>query len=458
MTERNTTTRVHLKSQSRVDVEFNAPDITSDGGALLLRQLDDQLGVCELVAELVPDARCPTRIVHPRLEQIRQRVFQITLGYFDANDATWLRADPLLKAACGADVKGAHLSSQPTLSRLENAVESHHVEAMRYRLMLDWVRALDPERTEIVLDIDSSAFEGHGDQEQLHFSAFHDAYILHPIFVFDDHDGQLVTGLLRSGTCGDARGAAEMIRDLVVLLKTFHRPDCAILFRADAGFGAPKIYRQLEQLDAAFGQISYLLGIGKNSVLLRHLEAALVQSRSARAGEQTRRAFDDFDYRAGSWKHDRHIVGKAEVGPLGDNLRFVVTNLAEFPARLLYDRYCERGRCEQHIEALKCHLRADRISCHRFEANGFRLVLAMASYRLMHALSEKVEELARQPNESPTMTRRLKWLARASFETLRLRLLKVAMLVRKTARRLHLQGASSFPLAREYGYIARSLE
>lgn len=457
MTECNTTTRVLFQSKFRVDIEFNAADLTTDGGAVLLRQIDDQLGLCKLVADLVPDDRDPAKVVHTRHEQIRQRTFQIGLGYADANDATWLRTDPLLKVACGADVRGAHLSSQPTLSRLENAPKAHHVEAMRLKLILDWVRGLDPERTEIVLDIDASAFEGHGAQEQLHFSGYHDAHILHPVFVFDDQDGQLVTALLRPGRCGDAHGAAEMMRDLVVLLKTFHRPDCAILFRADAGYGTPTIYRELEHLDAAFGQVSYLLGIAKNSVLLRKLEPALAQSRRGRGRGTTRRVFDDYDYRAGSWKRDRHIAGKAEVGPLGDNPRFVVTNLTDFPARLLYERYCERGRCEQHIEAIKCHLSADRISCHRFEANGFRLVLATVAYRLMHALSKKIAELAREPVDCPEVARRLRWLAKASFETLRLRLLKVAMLVRKTARRLHLQGAASFPLAREYAYIARSL-
>lgn len=456
MTECNTTNRLHFQSQFRVDVEFSAADLTTDGGAVLLRQLDDQLGTCQMVADLVPDDRCAARLVHSRHEQVRQRVFQIALGYADANDARWLRTDPLLKAACGADLQ-THLSSQPTLSRLENAPTSEHVEAMRLKLMLDWIERLDPERTDIVLDIDASAFEGHGAQEQLHFNGYHDAHILHPVFVFDDHDGQLVTALLRPGTCGDAHGAAEMMRDLVVLLKTFHRPDCAILFRADSGFGSPTIYRQLEHLDAAFGQVYYLLGIGKNRVLLRLLEPALVRSRWARKPGQTQRIFADFDYRAGSWERDRHIVGKAEVGPLGDNPRFVVTNLSGFPARILYERYCERGRCEQHIEAIKCHLRADRISCHCFEANGFRLVLASVAYRLMHALSRKTAVLAQQPTGCPELARRLKWLAKANFETLRLRLLKVAMLVRKTARRLHLQGAASFPLAREYSYIARAL-
>lgn len=117
----------------------------------------------------------------------------------------------------------------------------------------------------------------------------------------------------------------------------------------------------------------------------------------------------------------------------------------------------ERGRCEQHIEALKCHLRADRIGCHSFEANAFRLVLGTVAYRLMHELRATIQRIAPNVDDAPQVKKKLKWLAKASFETLRLRLLKVAMLVRKTARRLHLQGAASFPLAREYGYVARAL-
>lgn len=457
MTECNTTTRLHLKSQSRVDIDFNATDITTDGGFVLMRQIDDRLKLCELVAGFVPDDRRQTHVVHSRKEQVRQRAFQILHGYEDASDAAWLRTDPLLKVACGADAEGAHLSSQPTLSRLENAPEAHHVEAMRLKLLRDWIDRLDDDRTEIVLDLDASAFEGHGAQEELNFSGYHDGHILHPIFVYDDHDGQLVTAIMRPGRCGDAHGCADLMRDLVVLLKAFHRRDCAIIFRADGGFAGPALYRQIEKLCAGFGQVYYLFGLSRNSVVERLLEPALEQVRSQRRRGQTLRNFVDFDYRAGSWKRDRHIVGKAEVGPLGDNPRFVVTSLSQFSARLLYERYCERGRCEQHIEALKCHLRADRIGCHSFEANAFRLVLGTVAYRLMHELRATIQRIAPNVDDAPQVKKKLKWLAKASFETLRLRLLKVAMLVRKTARRLHLQGAASFPLAREYGYVARAL-
>lgn len=455
MTQCNTKTRLHFQSQLPVDIEFSADDISSDGGAILLRQAEDKLGICEAIAELVPDGRDPGRVVHSRQEQVLQRVLQIALGYADQNDADWLRDDPILKTACGGAPNARALSAQPTLSRLENAPTAAHVEAMQWKLIFSWIRGLDRERREVTLDIDASAFEGHGTQQELSFCGFHRCYMLHPLFVFDDETGQLITVILRPGNAHDARDAVEWIERIVVLLKTLHRDDCSIVVRADSGFGNPGIYERLEELDRTFGDIGYLIGMARNSVLQSHLEPALEQARRRRlATGRPARVFVDFDYQAGSWHKPRHIVGKAEVTLLGDNPRFVVTNLGEFPARLLYEvGYCGRGRCEQYIGEFKGALQGDRISCHTFEANGFRLILHALAYRLLFEIRRTIGEEA---GESGT-GKQLAQLARASFATLRLRLLKVAFVVRQSVRRIFLQGARSFPKADAFHHVAAAM-
>lgn len=469
MTQCNTKTRLHFQSPLPVDVEFGADDISAEGGALLLRLAEDRLGICETIAALVPDARDPARTRHSRHEQVLQRVLQIALGYADQNDADGLRDDPLLKTACASSPHGPALSSPPTLSRLENAPDARHLEAMQLKLITSWIRGLDDERQEFVLDVDSSAFEGHGAQQHLSFCGFHRCHKLHPLLVFDDHTGQLVTVILRPGRASDAQDAMKWLERIIVLLKSLHREDCSVVVRADAGFGRPEIYRGLEELDESFGQVGYLIGMARNSVLQARLEPALEQARQQRQrGVRPARVFVDFKYQAGSWQRARHLVGKAEVTTRGDNPRFVVTNLEEFPARLLYEvGYCGRGRCEQSIGEFKGALRADRISCHAFEANGFRLILHALAYRLLfeirqtlahqHRTVESDGSAEEKSEETSSIREQLAELARASFGRLRLQLLKVAFVVRQSVRRISLQGSKHFPRADLFHLVAVAL-
>lgn len=456
MTQCNTKTRLDFHQKLPVDLDFSADDISTDGGALLVRQAEDRLGICEAIANLVPDERDQKRIEHSRKEQVLQRTIQIALGYADQNDADQLRDDPLIKTACDLVPDEGPLSAQPTLSRFENVVEPLHVEAMQLRLILGWIKGLDDDRGEITVDIDSSAFEGHGQQQCLAYNGYFREHILHPLLLFDDETGQLITAILRPGNAHDSTDAVKWLERIIVLLNSLHRSDCSVLVRADAGFASPSIYRRLEELDRIFGDVSYLIGIRRNSVLESKLEAVLEQARKRRKRTGTKaRIFVGFDYQAGSWEHPRHIVGKAEVTLYGDNPRFVVTNLDEFSPRLLYEvGYCGRGRCEQHIGEYKEALLGDRISCQNFEANGFRLILHALAYRLLFEIRRIIAEESEKTSEA---AEKLEQLARATFETIRLRLLKVAFIVRQSVRRIYLQGARSFPMADAFHHVARAM-
>lgn len=464
-----------------VEIDFDAPHISSDGGALLLARLDDRLGLCEAVASFVPDERDPNLIEHSRLEQLRQRVFGLMLGYEDQNDAEYRRIDPVLKAACRKLPDGAHLSSQPTLSLFDNAVDDEAVDKMRDLLEFDWIRRLPDDRETVILDVDSSGFKAHGQQELVAFNGYFDAHSFHPLLVYDGQTGQLVSVRLRPGDASDGADAEDDLERIIKRLKVL-RPDIAVVVRADAGFAKPDLYRKLEALDEQFGQVGYLIGISKNSAFERKLDQAMRQA--VRLHESTgkkSRVFGDFEHTAGSWKRARHVVGKAEVGPRGKNPRFVITNLDAFSARVLYRAYCQRGQAENLVKSFKNHLFADRLSCTKAQANRFRLIMCQLAYRLMLALKAKLVELAdaagAEQDEPPDQTRQpdqaqpavehddesedgagfigmICHLARAQFDTIRLLLLKVAALVDQSTRRIHVRMPRNFAAATVFARLA----
>ena len=448
MTQCNTKTRLDFHPKFPVDIEFSAPDISSDGGLLLLRQAEDSIGVCEMLAGLVPDGRDATRIRHHRVEQMEQRVFQICMGYEDCNDANWLRKSPLWKTVMGLTPESEEgLSSQPTLSRFENSVDEQTVEVMHFALMADFVRRLPEDIECLVLDLDSSAVEGFGEQQELFYNGFHDAHIFHPLMIIDGESGQLITAMLRPGNVGDARDADKVLEKLIVLIKVL-RPNCAVCVRADAGFASPALYDCLEFFDDLYGGVYYLFGISKNSRLKTELSALTESVREHDpGGNRPLRQFTTFDYQAGSWPHERMIAGKAERTGDKDNPRFLVTNLTGFSGRVLYEAYCMRANCELRIDELKHHLAGHKLSCTNFIANSFRLLLNVAAYRLMWQIQRTLKELAAQQKANAPLRRKLTALCRARFDTIRLRLLKVGFLIKQSARRVFIQGSQTFPQA-----------
>jgi len=445
MTECISQTYLPFHPHLPVVVEFDAPEISSDGGALLLRQMEERLGLTAGFAACLSDQRDPQRIQHARQEQVRQRVFQIALGYEDCNDADRLRLDPILKVTCDrepADTRG--LSSQPTLSRFENAVDGKGLKRLMRFFEDSYVESLSPETSVVILDIDATDDETHGDQQLSFFHGYYDHHMYHPLLVFDGDSGQLITVLLRPGNTHASRGALGVLRRLIRKIK--HRlPQAQILVRGDSGFCVPRLVEELERLNAELGDVEYLLGLAKNPVLQRLAEPTLNRAAElfALRGQRVQ-CFTHFFYAAASWSRPRFVVAKAEHSARGPNPRFVLTSLEGFPADLLYGAYCERGQCENLIKDFKNALQADRLSCCRFAANFFRLLLHTAAYRLLHALRQEVAEESAE-------------LGRAQFDTLRLRLLKVAAWVTQSVRRILVRLPQAFPQAELFRRLATRL-
>lgn len=406
--------------------------------------MDDRLGVSERFAALLPNGRDPRKVKHDRREQMRQRLYQIVLGYPDCNDADRLRHDPLLKSVCDRSPQAAGLSSQPTLSRLENAVDLRRLRALVCEIEEQYVRSFTPPPEVIVLDIDATDDPTHGHQQLSCFHGYYDQHLYHPLVIFDGERGQLVSAVLRPGNAHAARGAMGVLRRIIRRLKQ-RFPQTQIVVRGDSAFAVPRILHMVEALNRELGGIAYVVGLAQNAVLLRSGAAALHEARRRfQATKQTVQYFDAFAYAAESWPQMRHVVMKAEISEHGANPRFVVTSLPEFTPALLYHAYCERGQCENFIKDFKNALQADRLSCSTFAAHFFRLLEHAAAYALFHALRTQVAPLAPQ-------------LGRAQFDTLRLQLLKVAALVSQSARRLLVRLPAAFPLASLFRQLATTL-
>jgi hypothetical protein len=410
-----------------LEAAFDAGRLTSDGGLPWVSEADRALGLCDLLAGCIPEWR--QRVVrHSLTTLVRQRVYQIACGYEDQNDATTLRTDPLLKLVCGRrPVSGVELASQPTFSRLENAVDRHAIEALAAVLVDVYVRERGrsgPPR-HILLDLDGTDDPAHGSQEGVAYHGYYRQHMYHPLLVFDGDSGHLVTAVLRPGNVHAGRCVILVLRRL---LRRFRAawPGVTLEIRADSGFAVPRLYAWCEA-----NAVTYTIGLIPNPTL-DHLAAPLLADARVQSAEQGGvkvRLAGAGQYQAKTWPRLRRVVFKAEVLAQGPNTRFVVSSRDDDPLAL-YDFYVDRGAAENWIKDFKNALAADRLSDHRFWANAFRLVLHAAAFWLLDTLR--------------------RWLratdaAAYQLDTLRLRLLKIGGRVRELADRVRLSLASSHP-------------
>jgi hypothetical protein len=412
-----------------LEAAFDGGRLTSDGGLMWLAKADEELGVCEEIASHVPEWRKGPSVRHSLVTLVRQRVLQIACGYEDQNDSDTLRRDPLLKLVCGRLPETAgDLASQPTISRLENAPNARACLRMAEALGELYVRERGkggaPSR--ILLDFDATDDPAHGDQEGAYYHGYYQEHILHPLLVFDGDTGQLVTALLRYGNTHASRGALSILKRVVRRLREAWGEDVHIEIRADAGFAVPEIYEYCEQEG-----IGYTIGLISNprlEALAQDLLERAKRESEAGAGEKVR-LVSSASYRAGTWEGARRVIYKAEVLEKGTNTRFVVTSRSDEPEEL-YDWYIRRGEAEGWIKDFKRALKADRLSCHRFFANQFRLLLHAAAYWLLDTLRRKLVGVG---------------VRRMQLDTLRLLLIKIGGRVRQLLTKVRLHLASGHP-------------
>lgn len=410
-----------------VVADFTGGRITSDAGGLLLRELDQRYRLAENAARCLHDPREGHKVKHDLLTLVRQRLFAIAQGYEDNNDAATLAKDPAFKIMAGkAPESDGDLASQPTLSRFENRVTARDLRRLCDRLLELYLKTHPGPRKVIVLDMDGTDDPTHGKQQLSFFHGYYAEHMYHPLLVFDGRDGFPLAAVLRPGNTHSSRGALAVLKRLIQKLRQAY-PKALILFRADAGFAVPALYNYLEGQP----ETRYVIGFITNNRLLAETAPLLLKAqRQYQETGEKQRLFTSFSYQAESWDQPRRIIAKVEYTHLGANQRFVVTNLSRNPQFVYDDIYVLRGDVENRIKELKLDIKADRLSCHRFLANQFRLLLHTAAYCLFWLLRYHLQGTE---------------LATAQVHTLRLKLLKIGARIRETSRRIWVHLASGYP-------------
>jgi hypothetical protein len=414
-----------LKRQN-IQADFRGGRLTSDGGGLLLREVDRSLGLIDAIDACIPDPRHPFYIAHAQRTLLAQRIFGIALGYEDLNDQQTLREDFLFQLLCERGIKNDRpLASPPTLCRLENRVDRAALGRIAEVFVETFIRSHRTPPEELILDFDPTDDPVHGNQERRFFHGYYDAYCFLPLYVFCG--SQLLVAYLRPANIDGALHARAILK---LLVNRFRRqwPHVRIIFRGDSGFCRWKLMRWCDKHD-----VGYIIGLARNKVLERRAQPWTEASAAQFAQTQDKqRLFAEFTYAAATWDRERRVIVKAEHLQQGPNSRFVVTNLTGAPDALYDDCYCPRGDAENRLKEQQLGLFADRTSCHDFVANQFRVLLSAAAYVLLETLRrETLKETE---------------LAQAQVETIRLKLLKIGARVVGSVRRVVIHLAEGYPL------------
>lgn len=425
----------------KIVADFEGGVVTSDAGLLLLRETERRVGIIRRLVECIPDNRDQRYIDHAMGELMTQRVMQIACGYEDADDSDSLRRDPALKIACGrAPLSGDDLGSQPTMSRLENAVSRTTLFRMGQAFVDSFLDSYRRAPEKIILDIDDTDDPTHGAQQLSLFNAYYDEYCYMPLHIYEGYSGKLILSVLRPGKRPNGEEIAAILKRVLKRIRQ-RWPKTKILIRGDSHFSGPELF----DLCQSMRRVHFVLGLSNNRALAPLVEDAVkrVEAAYKLLGKKLK-VFVEFPYQAKSWSAPRRVICKIEVNEQGRNVRFIVTDMnGKGPQRMYDESYCARGRMENFIKNHKNALHSDRTSCPRFEANMFRLFLHSAAYVLMHALDEK--------------GLRGTSLAGSQFDTIILKVLKIGAQVIERLSRIRIHFPTSYPWKELYTRIYRNL-
>lgn len=435
------TMRFQGVGRQKVEASFDGGYLSSEGGALLLRETDERFNIIDRFADCFTDHRDEELVEHPVGVMLRQRIFGLALGYEDLNDHDKLRLDPLMALASGKEDlegkerrceedRGKPLASKSTLNRLELTPEDadkdarykklvYHGERIEDFLMTLFLESIKETPNELILDFDATDIPLHGEQEGRFFHGYYNNYCYLPLYVTCG-DEVLVAKLRRSNIDACAE-TVPVLAQLVARIRAYY-PDVRIILRGDSGFAREEIMTWCEAND-----VCYVLGLPKNTRLIKIIEKAMdtAKMRSCLTGVAARE-FVDFSYQTNtSWTRARRVIGKAECLPKGSNPRFIVTNLPDehaTPQGLYEDTYCARGDMENRIKEQQLDLFADRTSTGTMRANQLRLWFSLMAYVLMRRL----RSVALQGSK----------MAKATCGTIRTKLLKIAVQIKISVRRV----------------------
>jgi hypothetical protein len=397
-------------NHKRTELSFTQEHTSNDGGLLLLKEVDQQIGLIDQLSSCIDDLRHPGYIKHSLDSMLRQRIMQIAAGYEDANDCNTLKDDGILKICSNSE---GSLASQPTMCRLENQPSSKELYKMAKVFIDVFVSSYDTPPGYIILDCDDTSALAYGQQELALFNTYYGDHCFMPLHIYEGMTGKLITTILKPGRRSKSVDVFSIMQKLVNYLHE-KWPDTLIILRGDSHF-CSKEFMDWSNQD---NKIGFITGLSGNKALheLARVTIDSAEREFNQYGKPVKR-YHSFEYKAAAWDQPQRVVVKVEVSSMGTNIRYIVSSLRNVRTKALYEQgYCARGSAELRIKDHKTYLLSDRMSCNSFKANQFRLFLHSAAYVLIHALQNQVLRGTE--------------FCKATMKTIQLKILKVAAKVR----------------------------
>lgn len=394
----------------KVEVRFNAEQVSNDGGLLLLNEVENQVGIIGRMVSCINDPRHQSYVKHSTVQMLSQRIMQIAAGYEDANDCNSMRNDGILKVCAGQEQS---MATQPTMSRFENQLSKKELYNMCKAFVDGFISSYPSEPNVIILDCDDTAALLYGQQELGLFNSYYGDTCYMPLHIYEGFSGKLIMTVLKPGRRSKSIDVFAILRRLIVFLRQ-HWPNTMIILRGDSHFCSQQFMDWSEKQK----KVEFLTGLTGNTVLNKHAKTTIESAeREYKATGKPVKRYHSFEYKAGSWGHSQRVVVKVEVNSMGTNIRYVASSIKCIRAKALYENaYCARGAAELRIKDHKSYLLSDRMSCSSFLANQFRLFMHSAAYVLIHSLQKEVLRATEYCN--------------ATMKTIQLKLIKVAARVK----------------------------
>ena len=371
-----------------VELSYTGERISSDGGLLLLKEVENQIHILRDLSACIDDARDQRYIDHTIESLVKQRAYQIAAGYEDANDCNALRNDVVLKLCSDKLPETGHdLGSQPTMSRFENSVRRSELYRIAVMFVKNFIKSYATPPPVVILDADDTNNNAYGEQLQIEYNHYYGEYVFMPLHIYEGLSGKLITTILKPGRRSKSVDVFAILQRIIKLLRQYW-PNTIIMLRGDAHFHCPELTSYCKTDD----KVLFLTGLTSNP-RLRKLSETTIESaeKKYKTYKEPVKMYHSFYYKAESWEEEERIIVKVEVNEKGTNIRYVATNAQEYRARQLYEiGYCARGAMELRIKEHKTYLKSDRTSCNKFEANQLRMFLHSAAYVLMHQLQKEV--------------------------------------------------------------------
>jgi len=417
-------------SKKPIELRFTAERISADGGLLLLKEVENNIGIINSITDCINDDRHPSYVRHTIHSMISQRVFQIAAGYEDTNDCDTLKDDAVLKICAGQLPETSHsLASQPTMCRLENHPSSRELYHIAEAFVNNFINSYSTEPSVIILDCDDTNINAYGQQQEIEFNNYYGEYCFMPLHIYEGLSGKLITTILKPGRRSKTSDVYAILQRLITRLQKCWK-NTTIVVRGDSHFCS----KELMDWAQAQKNVHFLTGLTGNNVLNKMAEITIKSAKReyAQYGKPVRR-FHSFEYQAGTWAHSQRVIVKVEANSMGTNIRYIATDMREYRSQDLYEKgYCARGNMELRIKDHKLFLQSGRMSCNSFLANQFRLFLHSAAYVLLHTLQKEVLRGTE--------------FATATMKTLQLKVIKVAARVKELKTKIKIELPNDFPV------------